>query len=128
MRHFSRLSVMISNKRDDKNLRNSHKFKFSMKLLTFSCLICTLDQLLSQKLLRKAKIGQSCHNHKKLLQTPTGEQQKLPSKIGTNQVITCSKIISFRSFSRNSTLSNLKPWAEMKDIMAAKHVQSSPLK
>ena len=100
-----------------------------MKLLTFSCLICTLDQLLSQKLLRKAKIGQSCHNHKKLLQTPTGEQQKLPSKIGTNQVITCSKIISFRSFSRNYLYrSNLKPWAEMKDIMAAKHVQSSPLK
>lgn len=40
-----------------------------------------LRQRFAQKLLRKAKIAQGCHCHKKLIQTPTVAQQKLPDKI-----------------------------------------------
>ena len=41
----------------DKLSRNRNKFKFSMRLLPFSCLICAQHLYFSQTLLRKAKLA-----------------------------------------------------------------------
>ena len=81
--------TIITNIRQEKNkkqnrktnLKNKKKLKFSMKSLTFLCLICALNLYFAQKLLRKAKFVRGCYNRKKLHQTPK-VAQKLPSRIG----------------------------------------------
>ena len=52
-----------------------------MKLLTFSCLICSLNLCFAQKLFRKAKVSRGCENRKTFLKTPN-VAQTLPSTIG----------------------------------------------
>ena len=41
------------------------KKKFSMKSLTFLCLICALNLYFAQKLLRKAQFVQGCFKNRK---------------------------------------------------------------
>ena len=43
----------------DKHSIHLHKLKFSMKSLTFSCLICALNLYFAQKLLKKTKIART---------------------------------------------------------------------